>query len=34
MGGQLWDEIFMDCLASEFISPVLAEIFVPDAPRS
>ncbi|MGI8643917.1 MAG: GNAT family N-acetyltransferase [Thermomicrobiales bacterium] len=34
MGGKLWDEIFMDCLASEFTSPVLAEIFVPDSPRS
>lgn len=34
MGGQLWDEIFMDCLASEFTSPLLAEIFVPDTPRS
>lgn len=34
MGGQLWDEIFMDCLASEFTSPVLAEIFVPDTPRA
>ncbi|MBX6342471.1 MAG: GNAT family N-acetyltransferase [Thermomicrobiaceae bacterium] len=33
MGGRLWDEILMDCLASEFESPVLGEIFVPDVPR-
>jgi RimJ/RimL family protein N-acetyltransferase len=34
MGGRFWDEIYMDCLASEFASPVLGKIFVPDAPRS
>ncbi len=33
MGGRFWDEIYMDCLASEFESPVLARIFAPDAPR-
>ncbi|HET9015562.1 MAG TPA: GNAT family protein [Thermomicrobiaceae bacterium] len=33
MGGRLWDEIFMDCLSSEFESPVLAKVFVPDEPR-
>ncbi|HUZ03666.1 MAG TPA: GNAT family protein [Thermomicrobiaceae bacterium] len=33
MGGKLWDEIFMDCLATEFQSPVLAKVFVPDQPR-
>jgi diamine N-acetyltransferase len=33
MGGQLWDEIYMDCLASEFESPVLARIFAPDEPK-
>lgn len=33
-GGRFWDEILMDCLASEFTSPVLAEIFKPDEPRS
>lgn len=33
MGGQLWDEIYMECLASEFTSPVLARIFAPDEPR-
>jgi len=33
MGGQYWDEIIMDCLATEFTSPVLGQVFVPDAPR-
>lgn len=33
MGGRLWDEVCMDCLASEFVSPVLARILVPDEPR-
>lgn len=30
MGGRLWDVIFMECLASEFISPVLASLFTLD----
>jgi diamine N-acetyltransferase len=30
MGGRLWDQIYMECLASEFISPVLAPLFAPD----
>jgi RimJ/RimL family protein N-acetyltransferase len=34
MGGRLWDEIPMDCLASEFESPVLGRLLVPDEPRS
>lgn len=34
MGGRLWDEVLMDCLATDFQSPVLAEVFVPDAPRT
>ncbi|MBL8128813.1 MAG: GNAT family N-acetyltransferase [Chloroflexia bacterium] len=34
LAGRLWDEISMDCLATEFESPVLATIFVPDEPRS
>jgi RimJ/RimL family protein N-acetyltransferase len=34
MGGHYWDEIMMDCLATEFTSPVLSRVFVPDAPRS
>jgi RimJ/RimL family protein N-acetyltransferase len=33
MNGRLWDEIYMDCLATEFVSPVLARVFVPDEPR-
>ena len=33
MGGQRWDEVFMDCLATEFTSPVLGRVFVPDGPR-
>ncbi len=31
--GRLWDEVFMECLASDFESPVLAKIFAPDVPR-
>jgi RimJ/RimL family protein N-acetyltransferase len=34
MGGRLWDEVYMECLAMEFISPLLGRIFVPDQPRS
>ena len=33
MGGKFWDTIYMDCLASEFTSPVLAAVFAPDQPR-
>jgi RimJ/RimL family protein N-acetyltransferase len=33
MGGRWWDEVYMDCLAAEFASPVLGRVFVPDAPR-
>jgi RimJ/RimL family protein N-acetyltransferase len=33
MGGRLWDEIYMDCLASEFSSPVLGRVFAPDEAR-
>lgn len=29
MGGKLWDMIYMDCLSTEFTSPVLARIFLP-----
>lgn len=29
MGGRLWDEVHMDCLATEFTSTVLAEVFAP-----
>lgn len=34
MGGTLWDVISMDCLASEFTSPIPGRVFVPDEPRS
>ncbi len=33
MGGRFWDEIYLDCLASEFVSPLLGAVFVPDKPR-
>jgi len=33
MGGRLWDIIYMDCLATEFESPVLSKIFAPDEQR-
>jgi RimJ/RimL family protein N-acetyltransferase len=33
MDGRWWDEVFMDCLASEFASPVLARILKPDEPH-
>lgn len=33
MGGRLWDVIYMECLATEFTSPVLERIFAPDALR-
>lgn len=29
-GGKLWDEVHMDCLSSEFESPVLWRIYAPD----
>ena len=33
MGDRLWDVVYMECLASEFTSPVLGAIFTPDEPR-
>jgi len=33
MGGRWWDEIAMDCLATEFESLALHRVFTPDAPR-
>jgi RimJ/RimL family protein N-acetyltransferase len=33
MGGKYWDEIFMDCIAEEFESPLLKAIFQADEPR-
>jgi RimJ/RimL family protein N-acetyltransferase len=32
LNGRLWDTICMDCLATEFTSPVLSRIFAPDVP--
>ena len=33
MNGRYWDLVYMDCLATEFTSPVLGRVFVPDQPR-
>jgi RimJ/RimL family protein N-acetyltransferase len=33
MAGQLWDEVYMECLATDFVSPALARVFAPDAER-
>ena len=33
MGGQFWDVIYMECLAEDFQSPVLHQVFAPDVPR-
>src|SRR5215213_3606594 len=33
MDGHYWNEIIMDCLATEFTSPVLSRVFALDAPR-
>ncbi len=33
MNGRRWDIVYMDCLASEFESSVLAQVFKPDEPR-
>jgi len=33
LAGRMWDQILMDCLATEFTSPVLAEVFAPDVAR-
>jgi RimJ/RimL family protein N-acetyltransferase len=34
MGGRLWDEIYMDCIATEFESPVLSKVFTADQKRA
>jgi diamine N-acetyltransferase len=34
LGGRLWDEIYMDCLAREFTGSRLAATFAPDQPRA
>lgn len=31
--GRAWDVVYMDCLASEFASPVLSRVLAPDPPR-
>lgn len=33
MAGKLWDVIYMECLASEFTSPMLVRLFAPDDAR-
>ncbi len=33
LAGRMWDQIQMDCLATEFTSPVLEKLFAPDVPR-
>lgn len=33
MAGRRYDEVYMDCVATEFVSPVLSRVFVPDDPR-
>jgi len=33
MGGKLYDMVFMECLSTEFVSPVLGDILKPDTPR-
>jgi RimJ/RimL family protein N-acetyltransferase len=32
--GRAWDKVYMDCLATEFTSPVLGKVFAPDEPRA
>lgn len=34
MGGKLWDTVYMECLSTEFESPLLGKIFTPDVPRN
>jgi RimJ/RimL family protein N-acetyltransferase len=34
VAGQVWDLVLMDCVASEFTSPLLASVFAPDEPRT
>jgi diamine N-acetyltransferase len=33
MNGRWWDQVHMDAIASEFVSPIVGRIFQPDAPR-
>jgi RimJ/RimL family protein N-acetyltransferase len=34
MGGRQWDEIYMECLSSEFDSPILHQFYYPDVTLS
>jgi RimJ/RimL family protein N-acetyltransferase len=34
LAGQRWDEVYMECLASEFTSPVLGRVWIPDECRT
>jgi RimJ/RimL family protein N-acetyltransferase len=33
LAGRRWDEVFMECLAIDFESPVLKKVFAPEIPR-
>jgi diamine N-acetyltransferase len=33
MGGRWWDDVHMDAIASEFVSPILGAVLQPDTPR-
>jgi diamine N-acetyltransferase len=33
LGGRLWDQIYMQCLATDFVSPVLSRVLAPDVER-
>jgi diamine N-acetyltransferase len=33
LAGRLWDDLYMDCLADEFVSPGLDRVFAPDPER-
>jgi diamine N-acetyltransferase len=33
MGGQWWDDVHMDAIAAEFVSPVLGAALQPDTPH-
>jgi diamine N-acetyltransferase len=33
MGGEYWDEILMECLSTDFESPLLSKVFIPDPVR-
>lgn len=33
VGGQRWDDIYLECLASEFVRPMVGAAFAPNMPR-